>query len=90
METDEEAARGEGDILREEREEGRRNTSDIINDFSVIISVFTDLESLVDHSPYYRVYSRFACSGTPVKNFAHCLAHSHAEKTFSIHLVFNV
>ena len=42
----------------------RRDTSDIINDFTVIISVFTDVESLVHPSSYYRVYSRFEYNGS--------------------------
>lgn len=69
MKTDETAARGEGDrkedLERKEekrrRTKRRRNTSDIINDFSVIISVFTDLESLVDRSPCTTVFTLALC-----------------------------
>lgn len=52
--------------IKKKRKEKKKYTSDIINDFSVIIGVFTDLESVVDLST--TVFTLASCKH--VKNFA--------------------
>lgn len=54
--------------MKKGKKRKKKYTSDIINDFSVIIGVFTDLESVVDLSA--TVFTLASCSGKHVKNFA--------------------